>query len=256
MYSVAKSIAQPYCALLLMVALGLLLLARHKPVSWRRIAMPSVGWLGLVLLSLPLVSRSLSTIVESGYPPPYHLPSEVDAIVVLGGGLHPSGQFLVSSSVTSSTLRRCVSAAEVYRRCGEVPIVCCGGATLRDRPELSEAEAMRDCLVLMQIPAARVILEKRSRNTRENATHALEILQRRGLENVVLVTSAGHMKRAVSCFNSVGIDVVPLPCSHRRRVQSLDHVKSWIPSASALSESNGAMQECLGLMWYKIRGWT
>ena len=164
MYSVAKSIAQPYCALLLIVALGLLLLARHKPVNWRRFALPWAAWCGLVLLSLPLISQFLCRTLESGYPPMRNLPGQVDAIVVLGGGVQPSDQFLVSSAATSGTLRRCISAAEVYRRCGDIPIVCCGGPTL-DGQVMSEAEAMRDCLVSMQVPAERIILENKSRNT-------------------------------------------------------------------------------------------
>ena len=255
MYSVAKSIAQPYCALLLIVALGLLLLARHKPVSWRRFALPWAAWCGLVLLSLPLISQFLCRTLESGYPPTRNLPGQVDAIVVLGGGVQPSDQVLVSSAATSGTLRRCISAAEVYRRCGDIPIVCCGGPTL-DGQVMSEAEAMRDCLVSMQVPAERIILENKSRNTRENATCALEVLQRHSLKYVGLITSARHMNRAVSCFKVVGLDVAPLPCGHRLKTASPSCLQSWVPSASSLSAANGAIQEWLGIAWYKLRGWT
>lgn len=256
MYSVAKSIAQPYCALLLIAALGLLLLARHKPVNWRRFALPWAAWFGLALLSVPMISQFLCRTLESGYPPPRNVPVQVDAIVVLGGGVQPSDQFLVSSAVTSSTLRRCMSAAEVYRRCGDVPIVCCGGPTLRGQSELSEAEAMRDCLVSMQVPVERIILERKSRNTRENAMCALEVLRRHSLEHVALITSARHMPRAVSCFKAVGLDVAPLPCSHRLKAASPNCITSWVPSASALSAANGAIQEWMGIAWYKLRGWT
>ncbi|MBN80923.1 MAG: hypothetical protein CMJ70_12370 [Planctomycetaceae bacterium] len=255
MYSVAKSIAQPYCTLLLIVALGLLLLARHKPVNWRRFALPWAAWCGLVLLSLPLISQFLCRTLESGYPPTRNLPGQVDAIVVLGGGVQPSDQVLVSSAATSGTLRRCISAAEVYRRCGDIPIVCCGGPTL-DGQVMSEAEAMRDCLVSMQVPAERIILENKSRNTRENATYALEVLQRHSLKYVGLITSARHMNRAVSCFKVVGLDVAPLPCGHRLKTTSPSCFQSWVPSASSLNAANGAIQEWLGIAWYKLRGWT
>jgi uncharacterized SAM-binding protein YcdF (DUF218 family) len=256
MYSVAKSIAQPYCALLLIVALGLLLLARHKPVNWRRFALPWAAWCGLVLLSLPLISQFLCRTLERGYPPARNLPGQVDVIVVLGGGVQPSDHFLVSSAVTSSTLRRCISAVEVYRKCGEVPIVCCGGPTSLGYSKLSEAEAMRDCLVSMQVPKERIILEQKSRNTRENAMYALEVLQRHSLKHAALITSARHMNRAVSCFRVVGLDVAPLPCSHRLKVVSPARLRNWVPSALALGAANGAIQEWLGIAWYKLRGWT
>ena len=255
MYSLVKSIAQPYCALLLIVALGLLLLARHKPANWRRFALPWSAWCGLVLLSLPLISQFLCSTLESGYPPARNLPGQVDAIVVLGGGVQPSDHFLVSSAATSGTLRRCISAAEVYRRCGDISIICCGGPTL-DGQVMSEAEAMRDCLVSMQVPAERIILENKSRNTRENAKYALEVLQRHSLKHVGLITSARHMNRAVSCFKVVGLDVAPLPCGHRLKTASPSCLKSWVPSAGSLSAANGAIQEWLGIAWYKLRGWT
>ena len=256
MYSVAKSIAQPYCALLLIAACGLLLLARHNPVNWRRFVLPWMAWLGLVLLSIPIVSQYVCGTLEAGFPPPRQLPIQMDALVVLGGGLQPPDQFLVSSVVTSGTLRRCISAAEVYRRCGDIPVVCCGGPTLDGQVKLSEAEVMRDCLVSMQVPAERIILENKSRNTRENATYALEVLQRHSLKHVGLITSARHMNRAVSCFKVVGLDVAPLPCGHRLKTTSPSCFQSWVPSASSLSAANGAIQEWLGIAWYKLRGWT
>ncbi|MEE3368573.1 MAG: YdcF family protein [Planctomycetota bacterium] len=256
MYSVAKSIAQPYCALLLIAAWGLLLLARHNPVNWRRFALPWAGWLGLALLSIPIVSQYVCRTLETGFPSPRQLPTQVDALVVLGGGLQLPDQFLVSSVVTSGTLRRCISAAEVYRRCGDIPIICCGGPTLDGYLKLSEAEAMRDCLVQMQVPAERIILEKKSRNTRENAMYALEILQRNSLQDVALITSARHMNRAVSCFKAIGVDVLPLPCNQRLNSVPATSLRSWIPSARALSAANSAIQEWLGIVWYKLRGWT
>ena len=255
MYVFIKTLVQPYIGFLLLLVCGLVLTARRKPVTWRRVAVTWTGCLGLIVLSLPIVSRNLYMTLETAFPPIQSLPRQLDAIVVLGGGLMERDGLLESGSMTSGTLRRCVSAAEVSRHYGPIPIVCCGGPTLRSTPQLSEAGVMRDCLVTMQVPDTQLILESHSLNTHQNAKNTAALLQRRGLENVALITSASHMKRAVSCFNAQGVTVVPLPCSHRAASGVPPTGLDWIPSASALSRSNRAIQEWLGIVWYKLRGW-
>jgi len=61
----------------------------------------------------------------------------------------------------------------------------------------------------MGVVAAVVLLEGRSRNTRENALFTRELLARRGVSQILLVRSAAHMNRAAALFQKVGLDVIP-----------------------------------------------
>jgi uncharacterized SAM-binding protein YcdF (DUF218 family) len=54
-------------------------------------------------------------------------------------------------------------------------------------------------------------------------------------------------------FRKAGFDVLPAPCGYRSEEKPLV-IKSFIPSASSLSDSSTALYEYFGLAWYRIRG--
>lgn len=63
-----------------------------------------------------------------------------------------------------------------------------------------------------------VLLENVSRNTLENAIHARDLITRKDVRSVLLITSRYHMKRSILLFNSVlpkDIAVYPYPVDSR-----------------------------------------
>lgn len=62
-------------------------------------------------------------------------------------------------------------------------------------------------------PAAeRVVLEKASRNTLENALYGRDVLQEKGVRSILLITSRYHLKRATILFrNALPADVAIYP---------------------------------------------
>jgi uncharacterized SAM-binding protein YcdF (DUF218 family) len=71
-----------------------------------------------------------------------------------------------------------------------------------------EAEPMQRYLVERGIPAEAIELEKRARNTLENAVYVAEMLPR-GV-HVVLVTQHSHQRRAQALFAAQGMTTEPL----------------------------------------------
>jgi uncharacterized SAM-binding protein YcdF (DUF218 family) len=49
-----------------------------------------------------------------------------------------------------------------------------------------------------------MLLETRSRNTRENARYSAQLLDARKMHHILLVTSALHMERAMGEFSAQG----------------------------------------------------
>jgi uncharacterized SAM-binding protein YcdF (DUF218 family) len=119
----------------------------------------------------------------------------------------------------------------------------------------SEAAAMRDFLVELGVPATAVVLEERSRNTRENALYTAEVLQAQGIGPVLLVTSALHMPRALATFQAAGVDAIPAATDFEV-IQRPRVLLDWLPDAEALAASTRALKEYLGLWVYRHRGWA
>ncbi|EZP77241.1 hypothetical protein H839_06349 [Parageobacillus genomosp. 1] len=65
---------------------------------------------------------------------------------------------------------------------------------------ITEAEAMSNWLVSQGIDKDQIILEDKSTDTVENALFTTAILEKEEIKDVTLVTSASHMRRALTVF--------------------------------------------------------
>jgi uncharacterized SAM-binding protein YcdF (DUF218 family) len=84
-------------------------------------------------------------------------------------------------------------------------VVACGGL---EWAGTVEADAIARILGDGGVPPSRIALERRSRDTRENATEAARLLAERGISEVVLVTCSWHIRRATKLFEQAGLHVV------------------------------------------------
>ena len=124
-----------------------------------------------------------------------------------------------------------------------------------DRPQGSEAESAATLLQEWAVPGQAILLENKSRNTRENALFSRQILQSRGASRILLVTSAFHMPRASAVFRKLGFQVIPAPANFQT-AEDQGLLLRILPSAESLAGSELALKEWLGLLVYRLRGWA
>ena len=126
-------------------------------------------------------------------------------IVVLGARVWPDGR-------ASAALERRMRLAISLYRAGLAPLLVLSGG---GRQAVPEAEVMRELALAAGVPAAALMLERRSRTTLENATETAKLLIPQGQTAVVLVTDGYHALRARLLFRMAGLTVVAV---HRARV--------------------------------------
>ncbi|MFP4151621.1 MAG: YdcF family protein [Alkalispirochaeta sp.] len=223
--------------------------------------------LGIYLWSIPAMERLLlGGLEDDGRGGPPSALRTVDAVVVLGGGIvdNPPSEVLIadirygSTREDRTTRRRGALAAEAesrlvygYRlaRTLGVPIVVTGGRVMRDETVPSEAETARLLLVELGFPSEEILIEDESRTTGENAIYTRE---RFGFDEVAVVTSAYHMRRALFAFDAAGLTAVPAPAPYRTDEEPLRPI-DFLPSASAFYGNSIWLRERVGLAWYRIR---
>jgi uncharacterized SAM-binding protein YcdF (DUF218 family) len=120
---------------------------------------------------------------------------------------------------------------------------------------LPEAELLATQLEAWGIERSRILVDKESRNTHENALQAMRIVREHGLGSAVLVTSASHMKRALGCFAKAGLPVDTLPVDFRAYAPGHGH-GTWLPSSDALAMSTHAIHELVGGLVYRLVGYV
>jgi len=210
----------------------------------------------LYLLSIRPVSDFLLRPLEDAYPV---LPANVggnwpQAIVVLGGGTIQNSPEAGrgKASLSSDAMKRAVYAFTLRERFS-APIVFSGGKVFGYEQE-SEAAAAGRLFEALGLPAHQFIAESKSRNTWENAEETLLLFlgKKEKLENVILVTSAYHVKRGVFCFRRNGMTVIPAPTDYKCDRGRKYDVLSFLPSMAYLKDSHLALHEYIGLLYYIV----
>ena len=127
-----------------------------------------------------------------------HLPpvGDSDVIIVLGAQVKEDGTPSVALT------RRLTAALESYLEKPQLIIVC--GAQGINEPR-AEGDVMRDWLIEKGVRPEDVVAETASFNTRENLVYARAIMEHRGLEQALVVTSDYHVARALELCRQTGI---------------------------------------------------
>lgn len=109
---------------------------------------------------------------------------------------------------------------------------------------------MREFLADLNVPPDALLIEDSSASTRENAVFTAGLLNERGIDRVLLVTSALHMQRALATFRAVGIDAAPAAADFEVMPEP-NQILRWLPDAAALADSTRALKEYLGFWVYQ-----
>jgi len=226
-----KQLVLPPAGPLLLALVGLLLLKR-RPMLGRTLIL--VGIASLWLLSTPLVATALAQLAE--YYPPLDLQAAAgaQAIVILGGG----GERRYAAEYEGPAagpvlLERLAYGAFLAHKTG-LPVLVTGA--------LIEAAAMRASLERNFDVQTRWV-DDRAYDTFDNASDSAQLLKADGVQRIILVTHATHMRRSVEEFRAVGLQVFPAPTGMS---DSSFQFSVLVPGPDALSRSSTALNELLG----------
>ena len=152
---------------------------------------------------------------------------------------------------------RFTNALWLYRAGKVRYIVITGGSGAVTKRVGTEAAGLRTLLRLAAVPDSAILLEERSRNTRENALFTKQLLARYpGIKSLVLVTSAFHERRALGCFAQVGLHPVPFPADFRSTDRQLTPDYWLVPDADALARWSLLLHELAGYWVYRLAGYA
>ncbi len=230
---------RPYFALFPMgISLFILLIASNAWVS--SLLMQSLEWQQISEEELP----------------------QAEAILLLGGSTRIPAPPRKTIEITEAG-DRVLYAAHLYKA-GKAPLIIATGgriAWLKNAPP--EADSMKILLIEIGVPASAIIEETQAVNTYENALYTKEILEQRGIQTSLLVTSASHMPRSLRVFQKQGIDVIPAPTDFLVTKVDWEQLQSTpqatllnlLPNAENLKQTTQALKEYIGMVVYWLKGW-
>jgi uncharacterized SAM-binding protein YcdF (DUF218 family) len=164
--------------------------------------------------------------------------NEAQPIVVLAGHAEKDASRPVSSLVNSSTAFRLIEAVRLLQKNPESEVIVSG---------CDASQIMKQLLVEVGVNQNKVVVENQSTSTYESALNLKDQLLDR---EFLLVTSAGHMPRAMGVFRKQQMNPLPAPTDYMSRKNYM--AISYLPSPLHLYYSDLAVHEYLGILWYKL----
>ncbi|MGL4631153.1 MAG: YdcF family protein [Leadbetterella sp.] len=191
------------------------------------------------------------------YPtyPLANIPKKTTAVVLTGGLIHKHANRTLGVSLGPSS-DRIYQAGRLYLA-HKVEKIVISGANFKSKPGVIQIENVnsRRFLTEMGIPDSCILSDDVSRNTEQNARFSDSVYTKNKLsKDVVLVTSAFHMKRAKACFEKKGFVVTPYSsdpiATHGKIILS-----DFIPSEEEFRKMKLLLKEILGYMIYTLSGY-
>ncbi len=177
--------------------------------------------------------------------------SAIKFVVVLAGGHTSDPEVPLISQIGKDALVRLMEGIRIYRGYPDAKLLLSGGGSF---DPVSEAEIMARIVGVIGVPEKDIILESRSKDTRDEALFIKPIV---GSEPFVLVTSAYHIPRSMALFRKLGMNPISSPVGHnikdRQGIQGFNF-HSLFPNSDSIRKAELAIHEYLGLIWAKLRG--
>lgn len=173
-------------------------------------------------------------------------------IVVLGGGLieNSLAEKTGKTEIGEVTLARLYGAYGIYREI-QCPIWVSGGSVPGYSGDVPSAEIMEEVLIKMGIPPNNIFQESESRTTFENALLTIKEIKEEGYQEIILVTSALHMRRSVQSFENSEITIIPAPVNYLFE-NTQPGLLNILPNRFSFDHNLRALHEWIGLLYYKI----
>lgn len=226
----------------------LLVVALVRKKRWPIIAGLALLYLG----SMPVVGDGLMRWLESGYPAvAIEQVESADAIVPLGGIFGPQAAdgFLPNLGEAGERLEAGIRLMEQKK----APWLVFTGGRMpwSKRPEVEGAFSKRAALA-RGIPDEQILVTSEVGNTRDEARAVAALMRERGWRKIILVTSAWHMPRTARLFRKAGVDFVPFPVDIQIDPNGAVTLLDFLPSASALRNTETVLRESYGMLFYGL----
>lgn len=256
MYYPLASWLSPLTTPLVLACLGLVV---ALALSWRRPWISRLFLLLVILLLTGLGNGALSGRLIRPLEKAYPIPSETvraEAAVVLAGTVDLDRSTSERVELFDRP-ERILEGARLVKEGRADWLVLSGGPGGPTQSDVAEADFLAVLAQHMGVAPERMLLQRSSRTTHEDAVNTAKILNERGVNTFFLVTSAFHMPRAVGCFRKVGLDPIPFPVDFRstRPVRDRTRRAQCFPTVTSLHVSSLALHEYVGYVVYRVLGY-
>ena len=242
----------PGSLLLILMLVSLILLYLGKQKLAKTLLTITTGL--LLFISFVPIGEWLLYPLESRFQTNPTLPEKVDGIIVLSGAEDTEGSHLWNQVELGEAAERNLTFMSLARKYPKAKLVFTGGTGSLSKQEYKAADVAKILFQQQGLDVNKIIFERESRNTYENAIFSKKIIKPRQNKNWVLITTSWHMPRSVGIFCKAEWPIIPYPVDHSTKKGNL--VRIDFDVLRNLNSLQIAIKEWLGLFAYYLSGKT
>lgn len=241
----------PVLILYLFLLTGIILFALKRKRTGK--IMAAIAGLWLSIITTPFLPIFMIKSLESKYPQISDSTVRKFAdscdIIVLGGGHTDDKNLSANNQLSLQAQSRLVEAIRIHRMIPGSRLILSGS---RGKSELSQALVLYRTALMLGIDSSSMEMQEKPSNTQQEAE---EYVKNFGTKNnLILVTSAVHMPRAILLFRKAGINPVASPANFILKYGSHKSRWGWIPNSGYTGMMEAALHEYVGIIWAKSGG--
>ncbi len=234
----------PLPFLLLVGAIGLCVLwfTRQKKLAS---ILVSVSLIGIFLCSSPTINNIVTTtIIEQENPAFVSTTKPISYVMVLGSGQVIDKTFPITSELSPTAITRLVEGIRIFRMYPDAKLILSGFGGIASHG-ISHARLMAHLAIALGVNKRDILLFESTKDTKEEAFQAADVVKDK---NMILVTSASQMSRALYYFHQAGLQPIAAPTNFR----ASNKMRNFIPNATSLTQMEIVEHERLGQLWQRI----
>ncbi len=234
----------PFAVALLTIGCICLWMKRQRGARW----LITLGLGTLIISSCTAISDLLLLPLEEHYPKWQQSAEKIDYVVVMGASQADAPRLPLSNRPNTAAVYRLLEGLSVYRANPGSKLIFSGGGAHESHAILMAQVASR-----IGVPTDDIVLQTVSRDTEEEVGLLKPII---GEHRFVVVTSAAHMPRTMTLFNSVGLQPIPAPTHFLDRDNPHPNGRDFmLPDTESLARAEFAVHEYLGLLWVQVKSY-
>ena len=210
----------------------------------------------LFISATPMIPKLLLTSLEDQYDPLINIEASMDLdleyhIVVLGAGYkRDNNRFPANSLLVSQTLIRLVEGVRLHHSLPNSMLITSGRDAFSRG--VSQAEVSKNAATELGVDSESVLKLNETRTTEEEAKHYFETYY--DGQEVIIVTDAAHMPRAMYEFRKFVDNPIPSPTNYTYRYKGMSFAEfSIIPSYANIGRMAKAIHEYAAITrnWFR-----
>lgn len=236
-----KELLHPFSIFLLGIVLSAVLYNFNKRRSAKIAGL--LSFLFLLLCSLSLITDPLLKNLERRYP--VYQPAPQDStlyyIIVLGGGHAEDPELPANAQLHVTALGRLVEGIRIHRLLPNSRLLLSGYAPDKGT---SQAAIQHQAALALGADPKKIYIQDQPKNTYEEAE---AFVRRFGTAaEVIVVSSATHIPRAIRMFELHGVQAIAAPVNHLVRTGNVEE-KSWWPRVRNMDNLHALIKEYIAL---------